>query len=66
MRLVLAICALIAFCAPAAAAPTHRAKLPERKLHAVDTSPAAKGFAVPGWTDEQTQSWINDASGPRD
>jgi hypothetical protein len=66
MRLVLTICVLIAFCAPAGAASTHRAKLPERKLHVVDPAPAAKGFAVPGWTDEQTRSWINEASGPRD
>jgi hypothetical protein len=66
MRLVLTICVLAATCVSAGAAPTHRAKLPERKLHTVDPTPAAKGFAVPGWTDEQTRSWINEASGPRD
>jgi hypothetical protein len=26
---------------------------------------AAKNYAVPGWTDEQTQTWIDSASGPK-
>jgi hypothetical protein len=25
-----------------------------------------KGYAVPGWTDEQTQNWIDSATGPKD
>jgi hypothetical protein len=34
------------------------------------TGPAAfsgtgKSYAVPGWTDEQTQYWIDSASGPK-
>ena len=66
MRLILTICVLVATCVSVQAAPTHRAKLPARKLHTVDPAPSPKGFAVPGWTDEQTRSWINDASGPRD
>ena len=66
MRLILAIGVLIALSVPVQAAPRHRAKLPERKLRTVDPAPPAKGFAVPGWTDQQTQSWINNASGPRD
>ena len=24
-----------------------------------------KSYAVPGWTDEQTQTWIDSASGPK-
>jgi hypothetical protein len=27
---------------------------------------AAKSYAVPGWSDEQTQNWIDNASGPKD
>jgi hypothetical protein len=29
-------------------------------------SGAAKGYAVPGWTDEETQYWIDNATGPKD
>ena len=25
-----------------------------------------KNYAVPGWSDEQTQNWIDNASGPKD
>jgi hypothetical protein len=25
-----------------------------------------KSYAVPGWSDEQTQNWIDDATGPKD
>jgi len=25
-----------------------------------------KDYAVPGWTDEQTQYWIDNATGPKD
>jgi hypothetical protein len=28
-------------------------------------SGAGKNYAVPGWTDEQTQYWIDSASGPK-
>jgi hypothetical protein len=27
---------------------------------------AGKSYAVPGWSDEQTQSWIDNATGPKD
>jgi hypothetical protein len=26
----------------------------------------AKSYAVPGWSDEQTQNWIDNATGPKD
>jgi len=26
----------------------------------------AKNYAVPGWSDEQTQNWIDNATGPKD
>ena len=29
-------------------------------------SGTGKGSAVPGWTDEQTQYWIDNATGPKD
>ena len=29
-------------------------------------SGAGKDYAVPGWTDEQTQYWIDNATGPKD
>jgi hypothetical protein len=29
-------------------------------------SGAGKNYAVPGWTDEQTQYWIDNATGPKD
>ena len=25
-----------------------------------------KGYAIPGWTDEQTRYWIDSATGPKD
>jgi hypothetical protein len=27
---------------------------------------AGKSYAVPGWSDEQTQNWIDNATGPKD
>jgi hypothetical protein len=29
-------------------------------------SGTGKNYAVPGWTDEQTQNWIDNATGPKD
>jgi hypothetical protein len=29
-------------------------------------SGSGKSYAVPGWTDEQTQYWIDNATGPKD
>jgi hypothetical protein len=29
-------------------------------------SRTGKNYAVPGWTDEQTQYWIDSATGPKD
>jgi hypothetical protein len=29
-------------------------------------SGTGNGYAVPGWTDEQTQYWIDNATGPKD
>jgi hypothetical protein len=66
MRLILAIGVLIASCVSTEAAQKHRPKPPPREVRAPGPATAPKGFAVPGWTAEQTQSWIDSASGPRD
>jgi hypothetical protein len=29
-------------------------------------SGTGRDYAVPGWTDEQTQYWIDNATGPKD
>jgi hypothetical protein len=66
MRLTLAIGVLIVSCVSSEAAQTRRAKPPARHVRAPDPVAAPKGFAVPGWTAQQTQSWIDDATGPMD
>jgi hypothetical protein len=66
MRLILATGILIALAMPTEAAQMHRLKPPPREVRAPGPTTAPKGFAVPGWTAEQTQSWIDSASGPRD
>jgi hypothetical protein len=69
MRSVLALGLLITLYASASAAPAHRSEPPERHLRqdrrvtVPEVTP--KGFAVPGWTDEQTRYWLNSASGPK-
>jgi hypothetical protein len=62
---VLALGLLLSLCAAADAARVHRAKAPARHSIIVrpsqgPTSPAR--FAVPGWTDEQTQQWLDNAT----
>jgi len=64
MRSVLALGLLIyfvCFCL----APVHRSKLHERHLRPaqrVTVPTVTKGFAVPGWTDEQTRYWLHNGS----
>jgi hypothetical protein len=70
MRSVLALGLLITLYASASAAPAHRSKPPERHVHqdrqvTVPEVTVPKGFAVPGWTDEQTRYWLDSASGPK-
>lgn len=71
MRSILALSTLIIFCAAADAATLrhsrsiqHRARLE----HGI-TAPivgkgyaAPKSYAVPGWTDGETQKWLDDAT----
>jgi len=70
MRSALALGLLITLSASACAATVHRSKLPESHFHAhqrVTFGPGQRAvtptrFAVPGWTDEQTQYWLDNAS----
>jgi hypothetical protein len=70
MRPVLVLGLLITWCAAANAATVHRSKPPERHLRPSHLRPdqrvtVPKGYAVPGWTDEQTRYWLDNASGPK-
>jgi hypothetical protein len=70
MRAVLVFGLLVALCASSEAATLHRSKPPARHLppfyeRQIPRVTAAKGFAVPGWTDEQTRYWLDSASGPK-
>jgi hypothetical protein len=65
MRSFLALGLLITLCASASAATVHRSRPPAGHLRPVQPVTAPKGFAVPGWTDEQTRYWLNSASGPK-
>ena len=65
MRSVLALGLLITLCASADAATVRRFKLHERHLRptqGVTVPNVTKGFAVPGWTDEQTRYWLYNGS----
>ena len=69
MRSVLALGLLLAVSAVGNAAPVHRSKPPLRsgqhgfvpptQLTAPARGVATPGFAVPGWTDEATQRWLD-------
>jgi hypothetical protein len=66
MRSVLVLSLLITWCASANAATVHRAKPPEGHLRPGQRVTVPKGYAVPGWTDEQTRYWLDSATGPKD
>jgi hypothetical protein len=60
MRFVLALGLLMTLCVSANAATTHhRPKPPEGNLR---PGQSARGYAVPGWTDEQTRYWLDNAT----
>ena len=66
MRSVLAMSLLIVLCSSANAAPAHRAlthhpRTPAIDRSGVDVNPRAR-FAVPGWSDEATERWLDSAS----
>jgi hypothetical protein len=64
MRSVLALGLSIILCASANAATVHRFKRPEGHLRPGQGVTVPKGFAVPGWTDEQTRKWLDNGSAP--
>ncbi|WP_027583929.1 hypothetical protein [Bradyrhizobium sp. Ai1a-2] len=66
MRFALCLGVLIMLCAAADAATVRRVRHPERHFRP-EQQPIVppKGFAVPGWTDEETRQWIDGASGPK-
>jgi hypothetical protein len=77
MRFVLALGLLITLCGSADAATVLHSKRhvghsrPAQRVPVGHFPPAQpvtvpKGYAVPGWTDEQTQDWLNNATGPKD
>jgi hypothetical protein len=62
MRSVLVLGLLITLSASANAATAHRAKPLEGHLRAGQRVPVPKGYAVPGWTDEETRKWLYNGS----
>jgi hypothetical protein len=66
MRSVLALGLLISFSAAADAVPLHRSERPRMHWRTHQGIPlsshAPTNFAIPGWTDGQTQRWLDNAS----
>jgi putative alpha-1,2-mannosidase len=46
-------------------AKKHRGTVSRIDQHPSYGNPGGPAYAVPGWTDEQTQYWIDSASGPK-
>jgi hypothetical protein len=61
MRSVLTLCLLIGLCAAANAATVHQPK-PKGHLRHGQHVTVPSGFAVPGWTDEETRQWLYNGS----
>jgi hypothetical protein len=66
MRSVLALGLALAWCASANAATVRRSKPTEGHVRPSQRVAVPKSYAVPGWTDEQTRRWLDDATGPKD
>jgi hypothetical protein len=62
MRSVLTLGVLITLCAPANAATVHRSKQSEDHLRPGQHVTVPRGYAVPGWTDEETRKWLYNGS----
>ncbi|MBR0986557.1 hypothetical protein [Bradyrhizobium liaoningense] len=63
MRALVAMGLLLVLCTSANAANVHhaRARQPAVDRPGANAGPPAR-FAVPGWSDEATQRWLNNAS----
>jgi hypothetical protein len=57
MRSVWTLCLLIGLCAAANATTVHRSKSKGHLRHGQHIT-VPRGFAVPGWTDEETRQWL--------
>lgn len=66
MRYVLALGFLIALSASANAAKVHHSKPHADRLRAAQPVAVTKGYAVPGWTNEQTRNWLDSFHGGTD
>jgi hypothetical protein len=62
MRSVLALGLLISLCAAADAATVHHSKPKGGHLRNGRHVTVPSGFAVPGWTDEETRKWLYNGS----
>jgi hypothetical protein len=63
MRSFLALGLLIALCASANAATVHRSRTRHHTIIRPNPVVTAPGrFAVPGWSDEATRRWLDNAS----
>ena len=52
----------ITLCVSADAEPVHRSKRPAAHLRPGQAVTVPKGYAVPGWTDEETRKWLYNGS----
>jgi hypothetical protein len=66
MRSVLALGLLIAWCSFANAATVRHSRPSEGHVRPSQPITIPKSYVVPGWTEEQTRRWLNDATGPKD
>jgi hypothetical protein len=62
MRSVLALGLFISLCVSAHAATVHRSRQPAGHLRPVQRVTVPSGYAVPGWTDEETRKWLYNGS----
>ena len=66
MRSVLALGLLIALCASANAAKVHQSKPHAGHVRPAQPVAVPRGYAVPGWTEEQTRQWMDSYHGTTD
>jgi hypothetical protein len=59
MRSILALGVLLALCTSASAAKVRHYKPHTGHLRPAQPVADTKGFAVPGWTAEQTRNWLD-------
>ena len=59
MRSILALGLLLALCTSANAAKVRHSKPQAGHLRPAQSVAVPKGFAVPGWTVEQTRNWLD-------